>query len=259
MSVCQTIRDSQYRQRRLDARVWAHSDRRDCDVHESNDRLWAMPGRLLSAGSIFGIAVASATAINAPPRQGGKDAALVSLVFAEASLEAFLNESIELACDRSHDTQEPQIVSSFAQLMSDFEASRMPLESRFQIAHWMLTGKPYDKGAQPYQDFALLMRVRNALVHFKPDPAIAVSRMGELAPAPSSNVLLDSLRSKNILADLQQGVQASWTLFVGTKAAAEWACNTAGQMVLDFLSKLPPSSWESNLTFCYRAPFSVNF
>jgi hypothetical protein len=218
-----------------------------------------MPGRLLSAGTVFGIAVASAKGINAPPRQGGKDAALVSLVFAEASLEAFLNESIELACDRSNDTQEPQIVSSFAQLMSDFEGSRMPLESRFQIAHWMLTGKPYDKGVQPYQDFALLMRVRNALLHFKPDPALAVSRMGELVLASNSNTLLDILRSKNILADIAPGVLASWIAFVGTKAAAEWACNTAGQLVLDFLSKLPPSSWESNLTFCYRASFSVNF
>jgi hypothetical protein len=216
-----------------------------------------MPGRLINAGSIFGIAVASAKGINAPPRQGGKDAALVSLVFAEASLEAFLNESIELALDHSHDPKEPQIASSFAQLMPDFE--RSGLESKFQLAHWILTGNPYEKGAQPYQDFLLLMRVRNALLHYKPDPPLEIPGEGQLTAGSHSNNVLDSLRSKNILADFQPGVQASWTAFVSTKAVAEWACKAASHMVLDFLSKLPPSSWESTLKFCYQAPFSVNF
>ncbi|HXM94458.1 MAG TPA: hypothetical protein VOA64_09425 [Candidatus Dormibacteraeota bacterium] len=217
-----------------------------------------MPGRLINAHSIFAIAVAAAKGINAPLRQGGKDSALISLVFAEASLEAFLNESIELASDNSHDAQEPQIVSSFAQLMPDFERSR--LESKFQLAHWMLTGKPYEKSAQPYQDFLLLMRVRNTLLHYKPDPPLGIPGEEQLTVVGStSNKVLDSLRSKNILADLQPGVQASWTAFVSTKAVGEWACNAASQMVLDFLSKLPPSSWESTLKFCYRAPFSVTF
>ena len=216
-----------------------------------------MPGRMLNAGSVFGIAVASAKGIEAPAREGGKQGALVSLVFAEASLEAFLNETIELAWDWSHNTKEPPIVSSFAQLMSDLE--RSPLQSRFQMAHWMLTGKPYDKDAPPYRDFVLLMRVRNALLHFKPDPAIEIPGEAEVGAALNSNAVLDSLKSKNILAILPHGGQASWTLFVGTRAAAEWACNAASQMVLDFLAKVPASSWASVLTVCYRTSFTVDF
>jgi hypothetical protein len=197
--------------------------------------------------------------ISTPPREGGKQATLVSLVFAETALEAFLNESIELSYDWSHSTKEPQMVSSFAQLMSDFEKSRIPLESRFQLAHWLLAGRAYDKGAQPYQDFALLMRIRNALLHYKPDPALRIPGEEELYGTPNSNSALDSLRSKNILAELPAVTQASWILIVGTRAVAEWACHTASQMVLDFLAKLPQSGWADTLKICYGTSFIVNF
>jgi hypothetical protein len=50
---------------------------------------------------------------------------------------------------------------------------------------------------------------------------------------------------------------ASWTYLIGTKAAAEWACNAAAQMVLDFLSKVPESVWKRRMEHLLRPVFSV--
>jgi hypothetical protein len=222
-------------------------------------RVSAVAARLLDAGSIFSIAIGAAKGIDAPRREGGKMAALVSVVFAQTSLEAFLNESIELADDCISDPTEPQIVSAFAQLMSDFERSHISLQSRFQLAHWMLTGKPYGKDAPPYRDFSLLLRVRNALVHFKADAALEFPETGQAPAAPNSYSVLVSLRSKGILAELEPGIQAPWIFSIGTKAAAEWACDSAAQMVFDFLANLPQSKWRGILELCYRSSFSAQF
>lgn len=219
-----------------------------------------MPGRLINAGVLFNIAVGSAKQIEAPLREGGKNAALISIVFAVASLEAFINESIELAADWSQNPKEPPIVSAFAQIMQDFDRLRVPTESRFQTAHWVLTGQPYNKGIQPYQDFALLMKVRNTLVHYKPDPAVEIAAERVAATAlPKSHSILEPLRAKGVLAELPQGVQGSWILLIGTKAVAEWACHTTSQIVLDLLGKLPRSSWGDVLGIAYGRSFDLTF
>jgi hypothetical protein len=126
-----------------------------------------MPGRILEAGFLFNIAVDAARNISAESRQEGQSAALVSVVFAVASLEAFLNEATEVAQDVQQVKSEPETVAAFAQLME--ESERLPLETKFKLSTWLLTGKRADIGKQPYQDFSLLVGLRNALVHFKPN------------------------------------------------------------------------------------------
>jgi hypothetical protein len=76
------------------------------------------------------------------------------------------------------------------------------------------------------------------LVHLKTDPPLEQDE----PPVPLS--MLDSLRSKNILAESQSEHMASWLYFVQTKAVAEWACNAASRMVADFLSKIPDSKFQ---------------
>jgi hypothetical protein len=131
-----------------------------------------------NAPTLFSIAVDSAKRIADASRVGGQKDALVSVVFAAASLEAFLNESAYLA-DKSLQRKarelrlghsmiaEPPIVSVFAQVMKEAGESRAQIQWKFQLAHLVLTQKAYDKGSTPYQDFSDLMAVRNLLMHGK--------------------------------------------------------------------------------------------
>ena len=81
-----------------------------------------------NAPTLFSVAVNSAKRIADAFRVGGHDEALVSVVFAAASLEAFLSESAylaEVSLQREsrdqrlghHAGAEPAIVSAFAQVM----------------------------------------------------------------------------------------------------------------------------------------------
>lgn len=192
-----------------------------------------MPGRILEAGYLFNIAVDAARNISAESRQEGQSAALVSIVFAVVSLEAFLNEATEVAQDVQEVKTEPETVAAFAELME--ESERLPIETRFKLSTWLLTGKRADMGKQPYQDFSLLVGLRNALVHFKPN---YTWNTFEEAENLRQKEIIKRLKSKNILAMKVFG-HGSWTSPVQTKAVAVWACGAAAEMVNDFVNCIP--------------------
>jgi hypothetical protein len=202
--------------------------------------------RYFETAVLFGVAQDAAKSITAPPRDGGQQAALISVVFSVVALEAFLNEATELALDFSRRTpnSEPHVVSVFAEFMEDAERSRASLESKLILGNWILAGKRVERGIPPYQDFSLLMSLRNDLVHFKPNESVDTTATPERIKR-----LFDRFGSKNILADnVEPKLPQSWIVLIQTKAVAEWSCRTAANMVLDFVEKAPPESgWRSFL------------
>jgi hypothetical protein len=192
-----------------------------------------MPGRVLEAGALFDVALQAARSIVDEPRQGNQTTSLISIVFVVVSLEAFLNESAGVAHDVKENQSEPEIVASFAQLMEDAKWSS--LETKFNLAKWLLTGKRADRGRPPYQDLSLLVRIRNALIHF--DPNYKWDTFEEMKNLSQKKIIND-LRAKNILAERVWG-HGSWTSYIQTKAVAEWACHAGSQVVLDFVKDVP--------------------
>src|SRR5208283_1813817 len=208
--------------------------------------------RVINTEAIFDIALEAAKRINAPRREGGKREALVSVVFAAVSLEAFLNELIELAQDFADYENALPMTSAFAKLMS--QLSRLPIVLRFNMAHWILTGGPYDTDSQPFQALTLLFQIRNDLVHFKPDP---LTEEGESKP---THTTLEKLRSKHILNHASRAESnRSWIQAAGTKAVAEWACNATSTVAADLVSKLPVGAWRQAVEEVTRKIATVQF
>ena len=54
-----------------------------------------------------------------------------------------------------------------------------------------------------------------------------------------------------------EAVRARWTFLIGTKAVAEWACNTAAEMALDLIEKVPNSNWKTHIKSQLKPLFSV--
>jgi hypothetical protein len=179
---------------------------------------------------LFDVAVNAALKIDAPHREGGENNALVSVAFSIITLEAFLNDTVEIARSAvSLGTSNP-IVSLFVQVMTAME--RSSLEDKFGTASLLLEGKPVDFGAAPYQDLSLLVSLRNELVHFKPNPPITYRPYYQ----PIREKLLKQLKSRDILAEEVQFAEG-WLFHVSTRALAEWACKTASSVIEDFMIK----------------------
>jgi hypothetical protein len=202
--------------------------------------------RTLETGVLFSVAVDAASGIKAPLRAGGQRAALTSIVFSVVALEAFMNEMTEYA-NESVSTlaaSVPPEVKLFAQVMTDAEESRAKFESKLSLGKWILSGKNLDRGAQPYQDLGLLIRLRNDLVHFKPNDRFVLGTPIE----EGHKALIQRFGNKNILAN-NKSMAGDWTYLVQTKAVAEWSCRTAAQVVRDFCFGTPQSGFESVLNF----------
>jgi hypothetical protein len=225
--------------------------------HENLDILSAMAEKEESASGVtkliyeasvlFGVAVNSAKSIpSSPARAGGQLQALVSLVFSVISVEAFLNEATEMALRFAKYAGEPQMVPVFAECMVDAEKSRASLESKFALANWILVGKKLNKGVQPYQDFALIVGLRNDLVHFKGNERFDPNA----TPEEFHKNLIQRFGNKNLLAENME--PGSWIHAIETKAIADWSCKTAAQVVVDFVSKAPEDVWRSFLEGIHR-------
>jgi hypothetical protein len=188
----------------------------------------------------------------------GQTEALTSIVFAASALEAFINELADFTGQPIYAEQPEPPLPAFAGLMEELEKSRASIVSKFWLGKWILSSVPYDKGAQPYQDFALLIKLRNTLVHSRSlDKLDYDSGTGAWirtieTPAPT---VMSKLASKHILAESTIST-LTWPTLLTTKATAQWACNAASAIVLSILDILPNGRYSNFIRKMYYDKFS---
>ena len=138
--------------------------------------------------------------------------ALVAYVLSTCALEAFINE----AC-----------FTETSGLLSQAGIAKQPLEmleirTKYYLLPLLLWKRTYDRGGQPYQDFDVLTKVRNLLVHYQ-------LKMYEIPQRPR---FLAMMASKGLLLP---GTNFPWPTELLTAKAALWAHNTACAMVQRFV------------------------
>jgi hypothetical protein len=209
-----------------------------------------MPAYLFNSGVLFNVAKQAANSAGAgnPARQ----TALIATIFSVVSMESFINEAIELASESRADMEsDPGRVAAFGEMGRQIEESHGSLELKYQVAKWVFSGSPFEKAANPFQDFATLIATRNALIHFKlldkyeitPDEGVKLT-----TPIP----ILDRLRSRGVLSDFPEHVNVSWLERIGTSAMASWSCNVAKAMVTVMAAIPPDGLFKTNMRLLLR-------
>jgi hypothetical protein len=210
-----------------------------------------MPGYFLNSAIVFGIA--KKASLRAAANSGTiLDDVLTAIVFSVGGAEAFLNEAIELATTVvfMHES-DPDKISAFGEMGKQIEESRGSIELKYQTAKWIFSGKAFNRGASPYQDFALLISVRNAIIHYKLLDKIELTPSGDMqmnAPA-----IIGRLESKDVLSDAPLYPHQSWLQRIATPEMATWSCATTAQMVSDFEKMLPKGFFKSQIELLTRS------
>ncbi len=117
------------------------------------------------------------------------------MLFSVAFLESAINE---LFTD-SYDDYTHHIGALDDSLIAAMRAvrpsvSRNRLEDKFALALRLAGREPMDRGAQPYQDFKLSLELRNQLVHWSPESALAGT--ADEAPGTRSHRVMQQLSGK---------------------------------------------------------------
>ena len=159
---------------------------------------------------------------------------LVSILFSAAALEAYVMELQRHAAGAAQHISQAEYLQGLADVLDEAERSRGSVQLKFMLAKRLLPGQPFDKGAQPYQDFDLLFQLRNAIVHLKPQDATT-----------EPHRLVVQLAARKLCERSEPRVLQSWLDLIETRAVARWACNIVPAMVNALSEGLAPNSLES--------------
>jgi len=193
-------------------------------------------GVIISSPWLFRIAADAAVATPEPSPTSSMAPGLTAVVFAAASVEALINEVAELADIEVRLGYEDVRLRTFVEAIYGLESSRGSTQLKFVVASALLGDRPYQRGAQPYQDFALLMSLRNAVMHLKATTIHDVSN-GEWRLG--AETVLEKLRARKLVDPARPHFVTMLLSEASRPQVARWAVNAAAAMALSFISFFP--------------------
>lgn len=168
--------------------------------------------------------------------------AVIALFLAATSFEAFLNDLADFVM-MLYRQDEPWELRAFAEICALLEEKRQSVMTRLEVGIFILSHEPVDRGSQPFQDFDLLMALRNGFVHKRPESAPLPSPpdTDELKP----HRLVSRLADRKVI-EAPEGSDAPFLLqYLETPTVAQWAISTVLLMGAELLQALPPSNTAS--------------
>jgi hypothetical protein len=123
----------------------------------------------LHSGLVYWMAREQALSIPVSEYTKDHGAAIPAVLLAAASLEAFLNESALLAALATKRSPEPRFAALHHYITEG--ATTGNTAELCYMARYVLTGTPFDRGAEPFQGLDLLISIRNHIAHLKPSRA----------------------------------------------------------------------------------------
>lgn len=148
------------------------------------------------------------------------------------------------------------MVGALTALIQQLEESKGQVQLKYDLTMFLLRGVMYSHGAQPYQDFSDLIRLRNTIMHIKRGDQYEFGSPTNAGLVPTTmDKVMDGLRSRNLLAEPPAGEFSDWLDLLGTRAVAKWACDAASAIVLSVLDAIPDGVLKGQANSLYRSMF----
>jgi len=177
-------------------------------------------------------------------KPGNAEDSLIAIVFSAAAVEAFINDLEELAAGTggSKGTDHPKI-RLLADVLSEAEESKASARLKYFLIGSVLKGEPFKKGAQPWQDLELLLKLRDAVVHSRP----MRFAFGENGMEMSGAQLVAQLRQRGLLPEFPEHVKMFFVSWLSPRSVARWAINTSTLVIHELVGALPDGEFKNGL------------
>lgn len=164
--------------------------------------------------------------------------AIVAIIFSALSVECFMNGVLEVA---RHNEDESQSIKTFVQVVDELETQKASIKSKIQLAYFLFTGKRLDIGKLPYQDFDLLLTLRNNFVHGKQDVVVIDYKNNNYVDGFIPHKFVKNLAARKIIPLPPKNHIPQWIPYVTKPDVARWAYNTAVNMITFLMESVPDS------------------
>ena len=156
--------------------------------------------------------------------------AIACVLTASAGLEAYANE---LFVD--HPVIFPDLRPDVMAKLWELYEMKRTLE-KFEFALFLLQASPFNRGASPYDDAAALTKLRNALVHFKPEWSTQQTEHAKVSAALQNRASRSPFFGTN-----EQLFPRAWASHKSTR----WVVQSVVALILDFEGRC---SFQSRIT-----------
>ena len=152
----------------------------------------------------------------------------VCIALSAAAFEGFLNELAHMF--RNH--EEPESAVALAEVLAEAEDARVSPITKFRLAAFALSGRFPRRDDLTIQRLSALMRLRNSLMHLRPDPVFTLDETYEHQVKnlkPPTEVAL--LVSEGVVS-LPKKYSGSWRQLMSTQEVARWGYNSSVSAML---------------------------
>ena len=182
--------------------------------------------------------------------KSGNNQPLAAIILSAIAVETFLNESVGVInpflTQRNDWENEPDKLEALRSIIGDLKKQRSSTRVKLQIAHFVLTGKSIKRGEQPYQDFDLLVKLRDKLVHSDVEEFEMVVRgKKEYEPHPLVKPLID----REVVKAPPKTSPPQLRPALNKPEVAEWALGVALQTIKFLIDLFPEGLTKDNLKF----------
>jgi hypothetical protein len=149
-----------------------------------------------------------------------------ALLLSAMSTEAFINElGTRLSLLSAYNGKNLGRSANIGTFLEQLEAEHAQIKSKYLLVSNLLPGKPFVKGKPPFQDFSLLIDIRNDFAHLK------VQR-----DAPK---YIRSFSQKGWLYNKKKDKPklVGWMFQLETPEVSAWACRTARTIIWDIVAR----------------------
>jgi hypothetical protein len=169
---------------------------------------------------------------------------LVAIVFSAAAMEGYLNELLERLdrLARSSNQQVPERIRNIVAVAAELESRHVSFHLKLQVLCSLLSDRTLDKGTSLYQDVDLLVRLRNALMHYRSE---SIRHGAQETGSNERHIITKRLVARGLVPrEKADGFwMFGWMAVAGSEVVAQWAHTTARSFVI-FLETLLPRGWE---------------
>lgn len=146
-------------------------------------------------------------------------------VFSAMALEAHPHD-LALFLDQFLCPEDPPQLHAIRETIPQLEEDRVQLKSKLSIIYYLLKGAGIPKGDQVYQDFTLLIDIRNSIAHFK--PTISEYRLDRMDRPDKLVRLLQRVSNRKIidrdLIKMPEALPHTWTMVLDeSDVFTDWA------------------------------------
>ncbi|PNH82467.1 hypothetical protein [Vibrio diazotrophicus] len=164
--------------------------------------------------------------------------ASVSIMLSAMTLECYINEfTHRVERHQKHDNS--NVLSRLGFLLSEYERNKNSLASKIELIHYVLNDEKVDKGSSLHQNITMLIKLRNALVHRKPE---STSDFGmDPEKVYSLHPFVKFFVERKLIEKPSEKIPPIWSSYVNSPKVALWAYNTVVSQIEQIGTSLPES------------------